>query len=518
MFRVRASTQVRVKRKKRATSKVQPVSTCDGGIPGTQSVFVKTWGCSHNNSDSEYMAGLLSQYGYNIILDEANSVNADLWLLNSCTVKNPSEEKFSKYRNKAESLGKKVVVAGCVPQGEQEKYENYSIVGVQQIDRVVEVVETTLQGYTCRYVGSKRTEDETGKKKKRKAGGASLHLPKIRKNPLIEIISINTGCLNQCTYCKTKHARGNLGSYPVEEICKRVRSVVEDEGVKEIWLTSEDVGAYGLDIGTNIAELLNMIADTIENTQHPDGTKVMIRVGMTNPPYIKNHMEAIKNILLRPNFYEWLHLPVQSGSDDVLEDMKRKYYCKDFEKLCDYMIEHIPTMHIMTDFIAGFPTEQPHHHEESMRLLRKYQFRSLNISQFYPRPGTPAARMKKLPTKTVKERSREMTKYFRSYFPYKDRVGKIYDHVLVTQLSSKSKEDFVGHNKQYDHIIIRGRGKDYMGCTLKVKIVEVGRFHQIGEVLDTLIENENAVWFRKKLLLSTLCAVTALSVASCLRR
>ena len=110
-----------------------------------------------------------------------------------------------------------------------ERFEKYSMVGVQQIDRVVEVVQETLKGRVCRYVGSKRREHEKKKGRKRKDGGASLHLPKIRKNPLIEIIAINTGCLNTCTYCKTKHARGDLGSYPPDEICRRVQHVTKAE-------------------------------------------------------------------------------------------------------------------------------------------------------------------------------------------------------------------------------------------------------------------------------------------------
>jgi threonylcarbamoyladenosine tRNA methylthiotransferase CDKAL1 len=116
-------------------------------------------------------------------------------------------------------------------------------------------------------------------------------LPKIRRNPFIEIVPINVGCLNQCTYCKTKHARGQLSSWSTEEIVSRINTVIS-EGVKEIRMTSEDTGAYGRDIGTNIgntyrylqlttalAELLNQIVPIL-----PDG--VMLRVGMTNPPYI----------------------------------------------------------------------------------------------------------------------------------------------------------------------------------------------------------------------------------------
>ncbi len=109
-------------------------------------------------------------------------------------------------------------------------------------------------------------------------------LPKIRKNPLIEIIPINTGCLNQCTYCKTKHARGELGSYPPEEIVARTIQSFQ-EGVCEIWLTSEDTGAYGRDIGSSLPELLRQLVQVI-----PDGC--MLRLGMTNPPYILEHLEV----------------------------------------------------------------------------------------------------------------------------------------------------------------------------------------------------------------------------------
>lgn len=123
-----------------------------------------------------------------------------------------------------------------MPQGAPKAgfVQGLSVIGVQQIDRVVEVVEETLKGNTVKLMGTKR---ENGKK----IGGASLLLPKVRRNPLIEIIAINTGCLNQCTYCKTKHARGDLGSYPPEEIVARARQAFE-EGVVEIWLTSEDTG------------------------------------------------------------------------------------------------------------------------------------------------------------------------------------------------------------------------------------------------------------------------------------
>lgn len=189
------------------------------------------------------MAGQLAAYGYQLTDDKTK---ADLWLLNSCTVKNPSEDHFRNEIEAAKKQAKHVVLAGCVPQGAPKSnfVQGLSIIGVQQIDRVVEVVEETLKGNTVKLLGTKK---ENGKK----IGGASLLLPKVRRNPLIEIIAINTGCLNQCTYCKTKHARGDLGSYPPEEIVARAKQAFQ-EGVVEIWLTSEDTGKKTYEINCSI--------------------------------------------------------------------------------------------------------------------------------------------------------------------------------------------------------------------------------------------------------------------------
>lgn len=197
------------------------------------------------------------------------------------------------------------------------------MVGVQQIDRVVEVVEETLKGHTVRLFGQKRTGEG------RKAGGASLDLPKVRKNPLVEIIAINTGCLNQCTYCKTKHARGELGSYPIHEIVERARNSFA-EGVVEIWLTSEDTGAYGRDIDVTLPDLLSELVEVI-----PEGCR--LRLGMTNPPYILDHLEEIAKILRHPRVYSFLHVPVQSGSDAVLRDMRREYNVDDFSRVVNIL-------------------------------------------------------------------------------------------------------------------------------------------------------------------------------------
>lgn len=195
-----------------------------------------------------------------------------------------------------------------------------------------------------------------------------------------------------------------MGSYAVDEIVDRIKYVITDTECVEIWLTSEDTGAYGLDIGTNIAELLGAICNVLDQKEYKN--RVMIRFGMTNPPYILEHLEAISTFLNHDDVYAFLHIPVQSGSNSVLDAMKRKYHVEDFEKVCDHLLEHCPRIHLSTDFICGFPNEVEEDHKESMRILSKYRFPTLNISQFYPRPKTPAARMKKLDTKIVKSRSR----------------------------------------------------------------------------------------------------------------
>ncbi|XP_018024113.1 threonylcarbamoyladenosine tRNA methylthiotransferase isoform X2 [Hyalella azteca] len=438
----------------------------ESDIPGHARVFVRTWGCAHNSSDSEYMAGQLAAYGYDIVDDK---LEADLWLLNSCTVKNPAEHHLRNEINAAHALGKKVVVAGCVSQGapKSEFLAGLSIVGVQQIDRVVEVVEETLRGNSVRLLGTK-------KKSGKKLGGACLQLPKIRRNPLIEIISINTGCLNQCTYCKTKHARGQLGSYPVDELVARaVQSF--SEGVVEIWLTSEDTGAYGRDIGTSLPELLRRLVEVIP-------PRCKLRLGMTNPPYILDHLKDMAEILRHPRVYKFLHVPVQSGSDNVLWDMKREYRREQFCTVVDTLSENVPGITIATDIICGYPSEKAEDFEETMSLCRKYRFPSLFINQFYPRPGTPAARLPRIDPKLVKSRTKQLSDFFQSYRPYDHKLGKEQE-VLVTE-ESHDKKFWVGHNDFYEQVLVP-KEENYLGKVLRVVITETGKHFMKGRVVTT---------------------------------
>ena len=435
-------------------------------LPGNAVIYSNTWGCSHNMSDSEYMLGLLQEQGYTITDDKSI---ADLWLLNSCTVKNPSESTFKNEIAAAEAKGKHVVLAGCVTQADPMNYSQ-SIIGVNQIDKIVFVVEEALQGRQVQLLESRNM--------------SKLHLPKVRKNKYVEIIAINTGCLNQCTYCKTKHARGDLKSYSVIEIVERCKQVIQ-EGVVEIWLTSEDTGTYGKDIDSSLPELLYAIEKVVP--KHG----VLVRVGMTNPPYIKEHLHDIAAILNNPKFYAFLHIPVQSGNNRVLDAMKREYTIQEFKKTVDFLKDHVHNITIATDIICGFPTETEDEFKDSLALINTYKFPVLHISQFYSRPGTPAARLPKVKTQDIKDRSRQLTKVFNSYETFASAVGLVYDRVLITEWGVlHNKPALVGHNKYYQQILIgvklvNGKKNHHlMGKMATIRIIRTTKWHLEAELIE----------------------------------
>lgn len=427
-------------------------------IPGLQTVYFRGFGCAHNSSDSEYMMGLLTEYGYRITDDMSK---AQIAVINSCTVKGPSQDAMTSEIRKAKDLNIPVVVGGCVPQADKHlatlKDPSVSLLGTSQIDRVVEVVEHALQGRRLVLLERKILP--------------SLELPKIRQNELIEIIPLSTGCLGSCTFCKTKQARGVLGSYKLESILDRVESAVSQK-VSQIWLTSEDTGAYGIDIGADIVMLLKSILPLLP----PD---VMLRLGMSNPPYIKRHIEEIAKILKHTNVFEFLHIPVQSGSDRVLDAMNREYHVDEFLFLVKKIREFVPNCSLATDIICGFPTETDEEHLETVQLLKDLKLPVVNISQFYPRPGTPAAKMKAHPNKVAKSRTKEVTEIFLSYECNSQYSGKTLP-VWFSQTDFKGNHT-IGHTKNYIKVLV-DKDDSLLGKRRNVLVQHTTKWHLIGVV------------------------------------
>lgn len=418
-----------------------------------------TFGCSHNQSDGEHIAGVLQASGYTLV-DASDS--ADIVVVNSCTVKGPSQDSFLHLVRSLRGH-KPLVVAGCVPQADPNHPDlaGISIIGVQQLSRASEAIAATLDGEVVRLLG--------------KEALPLLDLPVVRRNPHIEIISINAGCLHACAYCKTKHARGHLRSHTIESIVSRARRAIDD-GVLEIWLTSEDVGAYGRDIGVTIIDVLDALLPVLPSP-------VMLRIGMANPPYIEDCIERFAAALNHPRVYSFAHLPIQSGSDAVLASMRRGYTTDRFQRVVDRLRAVVPHTTIATDIICGFPTEKEEDFAMTVSLVTRNAFPVLNISQFYPRPGTPAAELALLPTQEVKRRSSIITALFRSQRPYDALMGAQCD-VWVTSLSDDGMW-CLGHTKSYVPVLL-AKDDALVGACVRVRVVRVGKHFVEGELIDVV--------------------------------
>ncbi len=405
-------------------------------------IFIKTFGCSTNLADSEAIAGVLQDAGFTVT---KNIDEAELVIVNTCIVKQPSEIKAKRYIEDLKAQNKPVVVAGCFPQAMPEKLKGLSLIGIDQISNIVDVVEETLAGNIVTLVA----EDDSDR----------LHIPKIRHNPVVEIIPISQGCLGDCTYCIVKKARGNLRSYPVEMILRSIRKAIS-QGVKEIWLTAQDTGCYGLDIGTTLPDLL----DEISNIPG----RFWVRVGMMNPQYASEYKERLAEIIQLPRFFRFLHIPLQSGSDNVLKRMRRPYGSKASTDTIRYLKKSIKGLTFATDIICGFPGETDEDFIETINMIQDLRPEIVNISRYWNRHGTPATRMKQVPGDMIKSRSRRLTSVFEWIAHENNKIWKNWEGNVIIDEHGKDGT-FVARNYAYKPIILEG---DFaLGDILKVKVI-----------------------------------------------
>ncbi len=421
------------------------------------SVNFITQGCSANIADSEIMAGLLKENDFDITEDV---IMSDIVIFNTCTVKGPTESFFKKRMKELKEIGKHIIIAGCIPQSEQElkAYEDCSMIGTYQVQNIVSVVEETLNGNIVRLLAR---ENES-----------RLNLPRVRKNDYIEIVPISHGCLGSCTFCKTKFARGALFSYDSKDIVRHISSAIKD-GVEEIWITSQDLSAYGKDKGTNLANLLKEIISI------PGGYK--LRLGMANPDHILDYLDELIWIFKENKIYKFLHIPVQAGNNEVLKKMNRPYVVEDFKYIVKRFRDEIPGITIATDIICGFPGETKKQFEDTLDLVKELKIDVINISKYWARPGTVAAKMKQVPGAQIKERSAELTLLFKEISLEQNEkwIGKRCK-VFITD---KGKDNtFIGRNESYKQVIIESN-IDLVGDWLDVEIHGVSIFGLKGREL-----------------------------------
>jgi MiaB-like tRNA modifying enzyme len=421
-------------------------------------IYIETYGCSANLSDAEMMAGLLKENGFIIA---GSPDDADLNILCTCNVKLPTAQRMVFRLKKLAKLGKPLVVAGCMPKNEREAVEKVSpdasLVGPGSVERMVEAVRMALKGEKCIFLKDLRKP--------------KLCLPKVKKNPVVGITQISQGCLSACSYCCVKLARGELFSYPPELIKKEVEQSVKG-GCREIWLTSQDTGCYGRDMGADLPKLLRKICK-IEG-------RFFVRVGMMNPAFLKDIVDGLVEVYKEGKIFKFLHIPVQSGSDRVLRLMRRGYSVKDFEKIVSAFRKGIPEITIWTDVIAGFPGETEEDFGKTMDLIRRVKPDFVNVSKFGVRPGTEAGRMKQLPSETIKERSRRMAETVDRISLEKNEKWAGWEGKILIDEYNRKKGTWVGRNFAYKPVVVKDNLK--IGDFVRVKIVSAEMGHLVGEV------------------------------------
>ncbi len=424
-----------------------------------------TYGCSANQAASEIMLGLLSNK-FQII---SKKDEADVIIINSCIVKSPTEAKilFQIKKIVQEYPHKKLIVAGCMPEVYSMKIRktapNASMIGIHHLSEIENVVDDTLRGKQRIEIGHNSSP--------------KLGYPRIRIDDRIGIVQIAQGCISNCTYCIVKRVMGPLVSYPEELILDEVKRCVL-QGCKEIWLTAQDTTAYGLDRGSTLPSLLQSIMQI-------DGN-FMVRVGMMNPATAYPLVDDLIEVFKHSKLYKFIHLPLQSGSNAILRQMKRNYTVEQYFEIIKKFRTVFQDITLSTDVIVGFPTETEAQFNESLNVITLLQPSLTNISKFGPREKTPAAKLPPLSSQTIKDRSRKMTVLCQKITREKNNewIGREETILIV---SRGKKGGLEGRTYTYKPVIIDTRNHELIGKFVNVSIVDAKYSHLLGTLTEEFI-------------------------------
>ncbi|MFP3949583.1 MAG: tRNA (N(6)-L-threonylcarbamoyladenosine(37)-C(2))-methylthiotransferase [Candidatus Micrarchaeia archaeon] len=416
-----------------------------------ETVWIETYGCTLNHGDSDIMKGILEEAGYCL------SPDANIIILNTCAVKETTENKIIYRISQLHKQGKKIVVAGCLGMNPNRERvatacPDAPIVMPDALSSIVEAVEC------AKREGMKIFE-----------GGENKDLlPRLYTVPILRIPA-QDGCVGNCSFCQTKIARPKLSSRSPTTIKRWVELGVE-KGAKEIQVTGQDTGAYGLDIGSGLPELLRGIL-AVEGD-------FRVRLGMVNPGHAKRFLPELLEIMGHTKFYRFLHIPVQTGSERVRESMNRAHSVKDFENVVSAVRGKFPDATISTDIIVGYPTETEGDFDQSKKLLERVKPDIVNISKFSSRKGTEASRMKKIDTAEIKRRSTEMSRLVHLLGEKRNsgHLGKTED-VLITEMQKTP----TGRMNNYKQVCINSDVK--IGEWVKAKIVDCNHGSLFGELV-----------------------------------
>jgi threonylcarbamoyladenosine tRNA methylthiotransferase CDKAL1 len=426
-------------------------------------VFVKNFGCSSNVADGEVLAGCLAEAGFQLAASEPE---ADVLIYNTCAVKGPTENRIIDALKHAPK-DKKIVVSGCLTMISFERLYREAhfdgAVGPAVGKEIVDVVTRVL-------AGEKVVELAAVKDK------PLLNLPRHKSNPVVSIVPVNFGCLGSCTYCCVVFARGHLRSYGIKEVVERVQSDYA-AGAREFWVTSQDTACYGRDLGTDLAELLTALDGLAGDFR--------VRVGMMTPNLVTDMQNRLITAFDNPKIFKFLHLPVQSGDDTVLQYMRRFYTALEFKGVVDTFRAEFPDLTLATDVIVGFPGETLEAFENTLKLLEEVKPDVVNVSKFFARPKTVAAKMQDglVEREEIKRRSTITAQLAKRLSAERNLLSVGWTGEVLVDEKGKFEGSWVGRNFAYKPIVIKSTD-NLMGKTLKVKVIEASATYLKGEIVE----------------------------------
>ena len=430
------------------------------GMGQGRKFFIRTFGCQMNEHDTEVIAGILMTLGYEAT---ENVKEADVILLNTCAIRENAENKvfgeLGHYKPlKLTNPDLLIGVCGCMSQEESvvnkilKTYDQVDMIfGTHNIHRLPNILHEAYM--------SKEMVIEVWSKE----GDVIEDLPKVRNGKIKAWVNIMYGCDKFCTYCIVPYTRGKERSRRPADIIQEVRQLAA-EGYKEITLLGQNVNAYGKDFD-DITYRLGDLMDALRLIDIP-----RIRFTTSHPRDFDDHL--IEVLAKGGNLVDHIHLPVQSGSSDMLKIMARKYTRESYLELVDKIRTAIPNLSLTTDIIVGFPNETEEQFQETMSLYREVGFDMAFTYIYSPREGTPAAKMQdNIPMEVKKERLQRLLK-------------------LVNDMSAEAMKPYEGQTVK---VLVEGESKRnpevLSGYTEKSKLVNfVAPRSVIGEIVEVRIK------------------------------
>lgn len=430
-------------------------------------VFLKSFGCPSNVADGEFMAGCLAEAGFELV---DSTKEANVLIYNTCAVKTPTENRVIEILKRAGPMREKwLLITGCLPLIDFERLKDEvrfnAALGPSCGPEIVEAVQKAVKNETRALLKPDRNVKP------------SLLLPRRAINPVVSIIPVAQGCLGSCSYCCVVFARGRLSSYSIHDIARRAQTDL-DSGAREIWLTGQDMAAYGRDVGVNLADLLQEVCSL-------EGDYI-VRVGMMTPNLALDMLPDLVKAFQNERVFKFLHLPVQSGDDEVLKHMNRLYSVEEFELIVRAFRNAMPSMTLATDVICGFPGESLEAFDRTLHLIEEVKPDVVNISKFFSRPGTVAETMEpKVPSQEVTARSKRMADLVGKISLEKNRVWVNWKGRVLIDERGKQPGTLIGRNFAYRPIVVKTLDDRLVGSFVDVRVTKTFKTYLEGEITDS---------------------------------